>query len=139
MAFGGKDKTSDTPESCRVIFEKAFPTYLAMGMTYNEFYREDHTLVVAYRKAYKRRRQEANENFWLQGAYIYEAFLRVAPVLIPFSSNPKEIPYLKKPLDIFGEEQNMSPENAEAKAKSDKGFAYMQSQMIKFNSKFSKE
>lgn len=137
MAFGGKGEKPTTPESCREIFDNAFPTYLAMGMTYNEFYRETPSLVIAYRQAYKRKRQEVNENMWLQGAYIYEAFLRVSPLLIPFASNTKEIPYLDKPFELFTDEK--STENADTKAKSDKGFAYMQSMMIKFNSKLSKE
>lgn len=103
-------------------------------MTYDEFYRQDHTLVIAYRKAHELKRKEENENFWLMGAYVYQAISRVAPLLIPFNKNPKPEPYLNKPFPIFEEKE--TDEKAEAKAVSDKGLAYMFSQMQKINNKF---
>ena len=131
---GGESSDTDTPDSCREIFDKAFPQYLALGMTYDEFYRQDHTLVIAYRKAHELKRKEENENFWLMGAYVYQAISRVAPLLIPFNKNPKPEAYLDKPFPIFGDTE--TDEEAKAKAVSDKGLAYMFSQMEKINRKF---
>ena len=132
----GDDARAQTPDSCREIFDKAFPYYLAIGMTYDEFYCKDHTLVKAFQKAYEMRRKQANEDMWLTGAYVYEAVSRVAPLLIPFNEHPKAEPYLDKPFPFFSEEKGT---NARTKAVANRGFAYMQAQMIKFNKKFGKE
>ncbi len=132
---GDKPRTR-TPDSCREIFDKAFPSYLALGMTYDEFYREDHTLVIAYRKAYKQKMEQKNQDYWLMGAYVYQAICRAAPLLIPFNQHPKAEPYLDKP---FPTNENSDKTGAGSKAVADKGLAYMQAQMIKFNSKFGKE
>ena len=134
-ADGGTAEVPRTPDSCREIFDKAFPLYLSMGMTYNEFYREDHTLVIAYREAYKRKREERNQEMWLMGAYVYQAISRVSPLLIPFNKHPKPEPYLDKPFPTY---ENSDEESAKSKAVADKGLAYMQAQMIKFNKKFGK-
>lgn len=132
------DGDSDIPvsDSCRELFDTVFPYYLAIGMTYDEFYKKDHTLARAYRKAYKKRREKENENMWLLGAYFYHAMVRSAPMLAPFSKNPSPQPYLDKPFELFAEEKS---EGAGNEAVADKGFAYMQAQMMKFNKKFGKE
>ena len=133
-ADGGEDSDIQTPVSCREIFDKAFPDYLVMGMSYDDFYNKDHTLVIAYKKAYERKRKETNFDLWLQGTYVYEAISRVAPILVPFAKRPKVEPYLKKPYPLFDEKE--TTEDAKSKAVADKGFAYMQAQMIKINKKF---
>ena len=130
---GGGSSNTDTPDSCREIFDNAFPLYLAMGMTFDEFYKKDHTLVIAYRKAYKRKRLKENEDFWLIGAYVYQAVSRAAPLFNPFNSHPQPEPYLDKPFPLSDEETDVE---AQAKAVADKGIAYMQAQMLKFNKKF---
>lgn len=134
---GGGDSDIPTLDKCREIFDKVFPSYLAIGMTYDEFYRQDHTLAKAYREAYKLKLEEQNRALWLQGLYVYQAISRVAPLLIPFNEHPKAEPYLEKPIPLFNDEE--SRENAESKAVADKGIAYMQAQMLKFNKKFGKE
>jgi len=137
MQVGGVGSTAETPDTCRSIFDKAFPTYLAMGMTYDEFYNKDHTLAIAYRKAFDMKRDQANSDMWLQGVYVYEAIARVAPLLVPFAKHPKAEPYLEKPFPI--RKVNSEPagkEAAESNAVNDKGMAYMFAQMMKINSKF---
>ena len=133
-ADGGEDSDTQPPVSCREIFDKAFPDYLVMGMSYDEFYNKDHTLVIAYKRAYKRKREEINTDMWLQGAYVYEAITRVAPILVPFAKHPKLEPYLKKPFPLYESEEN--EEDAKSKAVADKGLAYMQAQMNAINKKF---
>ena len=128
----GEDSNIQTLGSYRTIIENAFPLYLAMGMTYEEYYRKDHTLVIAYRQAYKKKREERNQELWLMGAYVYQAVSRVAPLLIPFNEHPKAEPYLDKPFPLFADNE---PENAD-KAVADKGKAYMLAQMAKINKKF---
>jgi len=71
------------PQTLAEIFNWAFPYYLAMGMTYDEFWHGAPSLVKAYRKAYDMKRHERNYELWLQGRYIFEA-LRCAPLLVGF-------------------------------------------------------
>lgn len=133
-----KTKTPDS-YSCRRIIEDAFPMYLAMGMSYDEYYKKDHTLVLAYRKAEELKREKENNSMWLQGAYVYEAIRRVAPLLIAFNSHPQEIPYLDKPFELISKENKEEKGSKEAKAVEDKGLAYMKAKMLQINKKFGKE
>ena len=130
----GEGSDTQTLVSTADIFDKAFPEYLVMGMTYDEFYNRDHTLVKAYRYAYKRKREECNRDLWLQGAYVYEAIVRIAPALNPFAKHPKIEPYLDKPYPLYDKEE--TSEDVKSKAVADKGLAYMQAQMMNINKKF---
>lgn len=130
----GGEGSPKTPVSSRELFAKVFPSYLALGMTYNEFYREDHELVIAYRKAAEMKREKENADMWLQGLYVYQAVSRVAPLLIPFAKHPKAEPYLDKPIPMFEKDKEESEQ-----AVMDKGIAYMNAKMIEINKRFSKE
>lgn len=55
------------------VFNEVFPTYLVMGMTYEQFWDGDPALVIAYRKADDMRRKRENTMLWLQGIYVAEA------------------------------------------------------------------
>lgn len=129
----GNSHNPETPVSCRLVIDKAFPAYLALGMTYDEYFRKDHTLVIAYREAEKLKVKKRNEDMWLQGLYVYEAVARLTPLMNAFASHPKAEPYLEKPYPMRGDE---GEENTEGKAVADKGLAYMQAQMFRLNKKF---
>ena len=81
------------------LFDKAFPEYLAMGMTYRQFWDEDCRLVVPYRQAYKIRQEEINRTAWLNGLYIQRA---VASVLSKKAKYPKK-PFGKEDADQLTE------------------------------------
>ena len=131
----GVGSATETYGTCRETFDKAFPSYLAMGMTYDEFYNKDHTLVIAYRKAFEMKREKENQDMWILGAYVYQAVARVSPLYNPFAKHPKAEDYLDKPFPLY---EDKSP-NAESKAvANDKGFAYMQAAMSRINNKFGK-
>lgn len=55
------------------MFEATFPSYLAMGMTYEQFWEGDPELAKAYRKAEEIRRRRMNEELWLAGIYVADA------------------------------------------------------------------
>lgn len=55
------------------IFEKVFPYYLAIGMSYEQFWCSDPALVIAYRRADEIRKRRMNEELWLAGIYTAEA------------------------------------------------------------------
>lgn len=94
-----------------------FPYYLAIGMTYEQYWEGDSKLVIAYREAYKLRRKTENENAWLQGLYFYDAFAVVMSKV--FSKHgAKQTEYLQRPLDIFPlTEEEKKQREAEENAK----------------------
>ena len=63
------------------IFYSLCPQYMAMGMTYDEFWHRPTTCHKAYREAFEQRQRQAEWARWRQGAYVYDALLRVAPVM----------------------------------------------------------
>ena len=52
-------------------FNELFPHYLSFGMTEEQYWDKDCTLVAAYRKAEELRMNRRNQEMWLQGAYFY--------------------------------------------------------------------
>lgn len=76
---GGDGAVSATPFTD--AFVKTFPGYMVMGMTYDEFWHGDIMLPKYYREAYKLRQKEDEWRRWRQGAYFYDALMRVAPVM----------------------------------------------------------
>lgn len=73
---------------------------MVMGMTYEQYWEDSPYLVVAYRKAYKLQREKENEEAWIQGLYIYDAFAVV--LANAFSKRGSRTQnYLDRPLDIF--------------------------------------
>lgn len=61
------------------VFWEAFPAYLAMGMSSDEYWNGDAQACVAYRKAYKEKLQLQDAMAWRQGLYVYHALCCVAP------------------------------------------------------------
>ena len=70
-----------TPISLAETFTRLCPSYMAMGMSYDEFWNRNTKVHKAYREAYEQRKAYRNWEMWWQGAYIYEALLKVAPVM----------------------------------------------------------
>ena len=71
-----------------------------MGMTYEQFWEGSPQLAVAYRKAYKIKREIANEQAWLQGFYVYDAFMVGLSAVFAKKGAPKQN-YMERPIDIF--------------------------------------
>ena len=61
------------PKTNTEIFEESFPFYLAIGMSYAEYWDGDPVLAQYYRKAYQIKQDEINYIAWLQGLYVYDA------------------------------------------------------------------
>ena len=69
-------------------------------MSYEQYWEQSPYLVVAYRKAYRLRRETENEQAWLQGLYVFDAFAVVmANVFAKRGSKRQE--YLERPIDIY--------------------------------------
>lgn len=71
-----------------------------MGMTPTQYWEESPYLAVAYRKAYRLKREAKNEQAWLQGLYVFDAF--AVCLANAFSKRgAKKQTYIEKPIDIF--------------------------------------
>lgn len=91
-------------------FWEAYPAYLNMGMSYDEYWNGDAESCVAYRKANKERLKEKDIMLWRQGLYNYHALCCAAPL---FSLKPQ------KPTDYispfgFGEKKKEEPKEDDA-------------------------
>ena len=77
------DQTSLTPYGD--IFDQVLPSYMAMGMTYDQFWDGEVGMKTAYRKAYSERIEQeqriADRNNWMMGQYIISV-LNSVPLLV---------------------------------------------------------
>ena len=100
--MGGSRLTATSHFPYCDLFDACFPTYLSYGMTYEQYWQGDCTLVRAYRKAEAMRVQRANQMAWLQGRYFYEALCDASP-LFRFtmkSGTIEPLPYIKEPYPL---------------------------------------
>ena len=79
------------------IFESLCPYYMLYGMTWKEYWYGTPWMARDYKEAYYLKRRAANENLWLQGAYIRSA---VESVIVS-SFGGKRSEYERKPYDLF--------------------------------------
>ena len=98
------DKDTLSSFSFSKAFEEHLPFFLMCGMTYEQYYYGDVELCRYYRKADEMRRKRKNEELWLQGMYIYEAIIDVAPALRPMGA-AQPTPYSKEPYPLTEEER----------------------------------
>ena len=83
------------------VFEKMCPYYMAIGMTYDQYWRDDVTMPIMFRKAYKIKQEEIKWQIWEEGVYTYEALCKVSPVLHAFAKNgTKPLPFSSEPHGI---------------------------------------
>ena len=136
-ATGGSEQNSSAPSfTYTEKFYELFPYYLAIGMTYDQYWNSDPTLVKYYRKADELRKERVNEELWLQGMYIYEALCDVSPVLHAYAKKgTKPQPYSKKPYSIT-ESQRKQDEEEHARSVSEKGKRFMHAIMESTNKRF---
>ena len=80
---------------------RVLPYYLSIGMSADEFWRGDSTLVKAYQKAEELRKDRKNQELWWQGMYIYDALCAASPLFRAFGKKgAKAAPYAKEPYNI---------------------------------------
>ena len=119
-------------------FDEAFPQYLAMGMTYEQYWDMDCALVIPYRKAFRLRQEEANNNAWLQGLYIMRALQSVPLFVNGFMPKGAHLQrYFDKPIDFTPEKKKTRQElNSE---KQNNAIAFMEKLAGRFNSQFDRK
>lgn len=133
---GGEQNSSSPIFTYTETFYEHFPYYLSIGMSAEQYWNGDPTLVKYYRKAEEIRTERVNRELWLQGMYIYEAFADVSPVLHAFAKKgTKPHPYTDRPYPIT-EKQRKENKVDKEKASFDKGKKMMEAFMKTNNAKF---
>lgn len=117
-------------------FEEVFPFYLSIGMTPQQYWDDDCTLARAFREAHEIRLKRESETLWLQGAYIYEILLDVAPMYRAFKpSKPK--PYRKEAIPVFEDKKALKKEKEKKQMEEDR--AKFRGMVEAFNREFLKK
>lgn len=99
------------------------------GMSYDEFWYGKPILAKYYREKHKLEIEQTNQQLWLQGLYIYDAF---AVVLSNAFSKRKE-KYIEQPLDLF------PPTEEEQKAKAEQVRMELYKKLNAFKAAFEKQ
>lgn len=107
------------------VFEESFPFYLAIGMSSAEYWSGDPSLVRYYRKAYKIRQDEINNNAWLQGLYIYDAVSTAVHNALR-GKNSKAREYAKQPYNFENKEKSELEKAKEVEIEQEKALAWME-------------
>ena len=110
------------------IFEECFPFYLAIGMSYAEYWEGDPLLAQYYRKAYRIKQDEINNTAWLQGLYIYDAVsTALHNALRGFGKQkPPAKEYAKQPYEFWHKEKTEAEKAKEVEIEQEKAAAWME-------------
>lgn len=110
-----------------------------MGMSADEYWNGDPQLVVAYRKADEIRKEQRNQELWLQGMYVYEAICDVAPILHAFAKKGAKVhPYSEEPYPLTSKQKKRAEER-QAKRQEDKMRTRMDMFVTAFNRQFAEK
>lgn len=115
------------------IFEECFPFYLAIGMSSAEYWEGDCSLTRYYRKAYKIKQEEINNNAWLQGLYIYDA-VSTAVYNALRNKNSQAREYAKQPYNLENKEKSEFEKAKEVEVEQQKAMAWMEN-FVRINNK----
>ena len=97
-------------------------------MSYAEYWAGDPSLALYYRKAYKIKQEETNNNAWLQGLYIYDAVsTALHNALRGMGKNkPPVQTYAKKPYEFNKKEKTEAEKAKEVQVEQQKAAAWME-------------
>ena len=117
------------------IFEESFPFYLAIGMSYAEYWEGDPKLAQYYRKAYQIKQEEINNNAWLQGMYIYDAVSTALHNALRGmgKTKPPAKDYAKQPYEFNKRNKTEQEKAKEVEIEQEKAAAWMEN-FVRLNS-----
>lgn len=115
--------------SQKEIFDELCPYYMAMGMTYAEYWQGSPRLAIVYRKKKEIEREEKNEWLWWQGYYNFVAVSTVVGNVLKKKSSPA-LEYLKKPIEIIKKEE---PEEIKKERAKKEAIEFLQMQKSKYD------
>lgn len=131
---GNVEDNHSLPFSLTKIFEEVCHVYMAMGMTYDEFWNQDPKLAKYYRDAYEYKQRQENVMMWYQGQYFASAIM--ATVGNMFSK--QHIDYVSEPFPITERELAEKKALAEQK-KMERDKARFMALALKLNANMGKE
>lgn len=104
-----KEKPKEKPTISK-IFREAFPHYLAIGMSAEEYWDGEAWLVKSYREAYRIRMENENRvadrDAWRIGEYIRQALVSVPITVNGFAPKGRKLSeYPEKPMMAIAEER----------------------------------
>ena len=122
------------------MFDEAIPHYLAMGMTWDEFWDGEYGTKRAFRKAYRIRMENeqklADRNNWYMGQYLISA-LQCVPLLVAglnVKRTTKLPSYPEQPfLEKFEKQQKEEVRKRKEEDQSKMAMALFQAMTLKFN------
>ena len=133
---GGGQNSSFPSFTYTEKFYELFPYYISIGMTPEQYWDGDCTLVKYYRKAEELRNEKRNQELWLQGMYIYEALCDVSPILRAFvQKGAKPTPYSAKPYPLNSKQTERDEEEKQRRI-AEKGKRIMEAMAVSINKKF---
>lgn len=112
------------------IFENVFPYYLAIGMSYDEFWFCEPSRVIAYRRADEIKKRRMNEQLWLNGIYMSEALASTVGSM--FSKQKYYYPSEPKPITM---DEIKARQEREQKAKMDQIKARFTARALNINAR----
>jgi hypothetical protein len=118
------------------VFEESFPFYLAIGMSYAEYWEGDPKLAQYYRKAYRIKQEEINNNAWLQGIYIYDAISTALHNALR-GKNSKAREYANQPYNLNNKSETEQEKAQTVEIEQEKAAAWMES-FVRLNNNKSK-
>ena len=114
------------------VFEESFPFYLAIGMSYAEYWEGDPELAQYYRRAYQIKQEEINNNAWLQGMYVYDAISTALHNALR-GKNQKTRDYAKQPYEFNNKQKTEQEKVKEVEIEQEKAAAWMEN-FVRLNS-----
>ncbi len=95
------------------FFKSECPKYMAMGMTYEEYWHGPADLPKYYREMYLLQREELNKQNWMLGRYIYDALIEASPMFLSLVKKREPMPYDKEPYALTAKEERRRKERDE--------------------------
>ena len=117
------------------IFDECCPFYLAIGMSFAEYWEGDPSLARYYRKAYRIKQEEYNNNAWLQGLYIYDAVSTALHNALRGMGKQKlpQKDYAKQPYSLNNKVKTEAEKAKEVEIEQQKAAAWMEN-FVRMNS-----
>ena len=134
--MGTEFLNSPTPSKTYTeIFEESFPFYLAIGMSFAEYWEGDAKLAQYYRKAYQIKQDEIKNNAWLQGLYFYDAVSTALHNALRGmgKTKPPAKDYAKQPYEFNKKNKTEQEKAKEVEIEQEKAAAWMEN-LVRINS-----
>lgn len=114
-------------------------------MAYEQFWDGPCDLAVAYRRAWRVRRETANRDAWTLGAYVYSAIVKASPAYNFWAKGERRpLPWLEEPFDLYSGAGGSAPSDRgrtmpdEEKPKENKALMAFQLFAARHNAEFAK-